>query len=115
MQNAQIEKFLPLKPRVSLMLLTLRDSPAHGYRLMHAIEERSGGTARMDPGLVYRTLVRLGTQGLIKECPPPGDSTDRRRRYYRLTEVGRRVVDAEVERQQLLLGQLQAAPEVGRQ
>ena len=103
-RSADTERFLPLKPRVFLLMLELADGPAHGYRLVQGIRVRSGGTASMDPGLMYRTLARLTKNGLVAECEdrPPADD-DARRRYYELTPLGIAVLDAEARRQAAVL------------
>lgn len=91
---------LPLAPAVYLILLALLDGEAHGYRIRAAVIERSGGTVTLDPGSLYRLIARLVADGLIVEAPnrPRADNDDERRRYYRITAVGRRTVDAETNR-----------------
>lgn len=91
---------LPLAPAVYLVLLALLDSDAHGYRIRAEVIERSGGTVTLDPGSLYRLIARLVADGLIVEAPrrPLGKGDDERRRYYRITAVGRRTVDAETSR-----------------
>lgn len=91
---------LPLAPAVFLLLLALADGDAHGYRLRASIAERSGGSVSLDPGSLYRLIARLVDDRLIAEAPdaarPAHD--DPRRRYYRLTASGRRVLEAETQR-----------------
>ena len=91
---------LPLAPAVYLILLALSDADLHGYRLRAEVLERSRGTLKLDPGSLYRLIGRLVDDELIAESPPgarPKDD-DERRRYYRLTPRGRRVLQAETDR-----------------
>ena len=92
--------FLPLKSDVLLMLLALGTRPLHGYGMIRDVEERTGGEVLLQTGALYRTLRRLLNDALIEECdrPPGEDATDERRRYYRLTRLGQKVLDAEVAR-----------------
>jgi DNA-binding PadR family transcriptional regulator len=91
---------LPLAPAVYLILLALTDGDAHGYRIRTEVIERSGGTVTLDPGSLYRLIARLVADGLVTEAPtrPRDDSDDERRRYYRITAPGRRLLDAETNR-----------------
>lgn len=94
------ETFLPLQPYEFHVLMVLGDQERHGYGIRRAALERTGGKIRLDPGVLYRTLRRLKEAGLIAESDkrPAGDLDDQRRRYYGLTELGRRVARAEAER-----------------
>lgn len=104
------ESFLPLKPLVFLTLLVLRGRDAHGYAIKKEVARRSEGAIDLEPGTLYRLLARLLDQGLIEESRrrPAAEADDERRRYYRLTALGRDVVAAEAVR----LGQLVAADDV---
>jgi DNA-binding PadR family transcriptional regulator len=93
------EEFLPLKPHWFHVLLCLADQDQHGYAIMQEVLERTGGKVRLWPATLYGTLKRLIDADLIEECsgrPAPGD--DERRRKYRLTRLGRRVLAAECQR-----------------
>jgi len=92
--------FLPLQPYEFHVLMVLSDQQRHGYGIRRATLERTGGKMRLDPGVLYRTLRRLKEAGLIAESDkrPAEDLDDQRRRYYGLTELGRRVARAEAER-----------------
>jgi DNA-binding PadR family transcriptional regulator len=71
----------------------------HGYAIMQAVESSSNDLVRMGPATLYGTLKRLCGAGLTEELPhrpEPGD--DQRRRYYRLTGLGREVCLAEADR-----------------
>lgn len=94
------DAFLPLKPAMFHILLALSEGELHGYGIMKAVEERTEGRIRIDPSPLYRRLKRLLEQGIVKEADRrrDSDSHDERRRYYGLTELGRRVVAAEAAR-----------------
>ena len=95
--DIQIEHLLPLKPAILLVLLTLGDEPQHGYGIMSAVRERSGGRIDLGTSHLYRHLKRLLDTGLVEETAAD-DSGDPRRRYYRLTDLGGRVLAAEAAR-----------------
>src|SRR5437762_1498465 len=92
--------FLPLTPAVFHILLTLADGEAHGYAMMQDVTRRSGGTVRLGPGTLYGAISRLLNDGIIEESEerPDPEMDDTRRRYYRLTKLGGRVLAAETER-----------------
>ena len=95
---------LPLSPPVFHVLLALGDQALHGYAIMQAFDAKTGGTESILPGTLYATIARMVDAGLIEELPePPADSTDRRRRYYRVTDYGRDVARAESARLARLL------------
>jgi DNA-binding PadR family transcriptional regulator len=97
---ADPETFLPLKPHWFHVLLSLADLEQHGYGIMQEVLDRTGGKVRLWPATLYGTLKRLMDEALIEESdarPAPGQD-DARRRYYRLTRLGRRVLAAESER-----------------
>ena len=102
------EKFIPLSPAVFDILLALCDEERHGYGIMQEVERRSGGQTRLRAGTLYRALARLVDERLAEESDerPAPDLDDERRRYYRLTDLGRQVVAAEARR---LAGLLRAA------
>ncbi len=98
--NQTVESFLPL-PRSSFhVLLTLHEGVLHGYAIKQEVEERSGGVVRLGPGTLYTTLQKCERQGLIEESDdrPPPVRDQSQRRYYALTPLGRRVLEAEVGR-----------------
>jgi len=91
---------LPLTPAVFHILLALADSERHGYGIMQEIAARTDGAMRMGPGTLYGSIKRMLADGLIEasdERPDP-ELDDERRRYYRLTNFGQRVVRAEAQR-----------------
>jgi DNA-binding PadR family transcriptional regulator len=103
------EAFLPLKTNWFHILLSLAGGEQHGYGIMQEVLERTGGKVRLWPATLYGSLKRLIDAGLIEESSdrPAAEFDDARRRYYRLTRLGRRVLDAESERLQELVHILQ--------
>ena len=101
-----LSQFLPLSPASFHILLALAGDELHGYGIMQEIVRQSAGKYRLGPGTLYDNLQRLMEKGLIEETAHRSVPTDPRRRYYRLTALGRRVLSTEVER---LEGVLQEA------
>jgi DNA-binding PadR family transcriptional regulator len=100
MQSGKVENWLPLSTSDFHILLSLVSGEAHGYAIMREVAERTGGRTRIGPGTLYGAIKRMLTEELIAEV---GDRTDpkvdpERRRYYRLTPLGRRVAAAEAGR-----------------
>ncbi|HYL34351.1 MAG TPA: helix-turn-helix transcriptional regulator [Bryobacteraceae bacterium] len=94
------EKFLPLKPHWFHVMLSLANQEQHGYGIMQEVLDRTQGKIRLWPPTLYGTLKRLIEADLIEESDqrPAPERDDARRRYYRLTALGRRVLAAESER-----------------
>ena len=94
------EDFLPLKPHWFHVLLSLSDQPQHGYGIMQDVLERTDGKVRLWPPTLYGTIKRLTEEDLIEssDTRPAPELDDSRRRYYRLTALGRRVLEAECSR-----------------
>jgi DNA-binding PadR family transcriptional regulator len=97
--------FLPVAPQDLQMLLALRDRALHGYGMMKAVEEESGGALRVELGSLYRMIYRLEREGLIEEtaAADDGPSPGRDRRFYRTTSLGNAVIGAELERLRSIL------------
>jgi len=88
---------LPLTPLSFQILVALADAPRHGYGILKEIEGSSSEPFQSSTGTLYLAIQRLEEQGLIeKDRARPG--SDSRRRYYRLTELGREVAIAETRR-----------------
>jgi DNA-binding PadR family transcriptional regulator len=86
----------PLKPAVLHILLALADGERHGYAIMQAVNEQSGGTVPLRTGSFYRHLSKLIDAGWVAETAPrPVGDDPRRGTYYRLTARGREALDAE--------------------
>jgi DNA-binding PadR family transcriptional regulator len=94
------ESFLPLTPAMFHILLALADGERHGYGIIQEIGSRTDGNVRMGPGTLYGSVKRMLNDGLIAESDerPDPELDDERRRYYRLTDFGRRVAVAEAHR-----------------
>jgi len=96
---------LPLKPVDLQLLLALTGEEQHGYGLVQAIEASTDGLVKLDPGNLYRVIKRLLANGLVAEAGrrETADAEGERRRYYRITPLGRRVVAAELRRLQEMM------------
>ena len=94
------DAFLPLKSNWFHILLSLVGGEQHGYGIMQEVLERSEGKVRLWPATLYGSLKRLIQEGLIAESGdrPAPELDDARRRYYKLTPLGQRVLDLECER-----------------
>jgi len=93
-------ELLPLSPLLLQILLTLAAGKHHGYAIRREIRERTGGMLDPGAGSLYGAIEKLLSEGAIEESDerPDRHLDDQRRRYYRLTQFGRRVAIAEVER-----------------
>ena len=91
---------LPLTPAVFSILLAVADGEKHGYAIMQAVAEETAGGLQLGPGTLYGTLDRMRRAGLVAESDGPDEPAPHRerRRYYRLTDLGRRGLRAEVQR-----------------
>ncbi|SRR5579875_1786821 len=104
------QAFLPLTPAVFHILLALAGGERHGYAIMQEIAISTEGQLRLGPGTLYRSLKQMLAWGVIEEADERPDPAidDERRRYYRLTSLGRRVAQAEAQRLSQLVAQAQA-------
>lgn len=99
MSHADPNEFLPLPQAQFHVLIALTEGDRHGYAIMQAVEESSNGIVRMGPATLYGTLRKLVDEALAEEVAgAPSADDDQRRRYYRLTGLGRRVCAAEADR-----------------
>jgi DNA-binding PadR family transcriptional regulator len=94
------DDFLPLRAVEYHVLLALADVERHGYAIMQETAERTQGEQRLDPATLYRALRRMEKEGLVVESTRRRDpaADDERRRYYRVTPLGRQVALRETER-----------------
>jgi DNA-binding PadR family transcriptional regulator len=92
------ERFLPCSVPQFHILLSLVDEDRHGYGIILEIAERTGGRLRLGTGTLYTAIAGLTADGLLARSPQRRPDEDERRRYYRLTPLGRAVLDAEVAR-----------------
>jgi len=105
MTDIDTQRFIPLKPHWFHIMLSLADGEQHGYAIMQEVLNRTTGKVRLWPATLYGSIKRLIEAGLIEESDerPAPELDDARRRYYRLTALGRRVLDAECDRLQELV------------
>lgn len=97
--DASPDAHLPLTAATFHILLSLSDRERHGYAIMTEVAVRTSGTVKLGPGTLYTALKRLVEDGLVMEAGErPGRDDDERRRYYRLTPLGRGVARAEARR-----------------
>ena len=98
--SREVRDLLPLTPAVLNILLAVANEERHGYGIMREVEERTGGKTRLGPGTLYGSIKRMLADGLIEESDERPDPAldDQRRRYYGITDFGRRVAGAEAER-----------------
>jgi DNA-binding PadR family transcriptional regulator len=96
--SIDLEPFLPLSIAAQHILLALSDEDRHGYGIMQEVARQSGGKYKMGSGTLYDSLEKLIDQGLVADSPRRSSKEDPRRRYYRMTALGRRVFSAEVTR-----------------
>jgi DNA-binding PadR family transcriptional regulator len=82
------------------ILLALAADERHGYAILQEVADLTGGSLQIEPGTLYRALHRMLADGWVAESArrPAADLDDERRRYYRLTPLGRRVATAEADR-----------------
>jgi DNA-binding PadR family transcriptional regulator len=99
------KKSLPLTPAAFHILLALADGENHGYAIMREVAVHTHGSMRLGPGTLYGTIKRMLADGWIEESDerPDPQLDDERRRYYRLTGVGQKLVRAEAERLEQLV------------
>jgi DNA-binding PadR family transcriptional regulator len=91
---------LPLTPPVFHILLALAGEERHGYGIMQDVAQQTGNALQLGPGTLYGCLKRMLAAGLVEESEERPDPSldDERRRYYRMTSLGERVVRAEAQR-----------------
>jgi DNA-binding PadR family transcriptional regulator len=89
--------YLPLAPAALHILLALAEEDRHGYGIMQEVARASHDQYRIGPGTLYENLQKLVAGSLIAEVRRR-DNVDPRRRYYRLTSLGKRVALSEIDR-----------------
>ena len=109
MPEIDVQQFIPLKTQWFHIMLSLAGVEQHGYGIMQEVLDRTAGKVRLWPATLYGSIKRLIEAELIEESDdrPAPELDDARRRYYRLTALGRRVLDAECERLQELVRTIQ--------
>ncbi|HET9111802.1 MAG TPA: PadR family transcriptional regulator [Ktedonobacterales bacterium] len=99
-EENELEAGLPLTPAVFHIMLALADGERHGYSILREVERYTEGRLKLGPTTLYRSIRQMLAAGYIVETEsrPDPELDDERRRYYRLTDVGRRVALAETRR-----------------
>lgn len=99
-KQVEIDRFLPLSLAIFHILLALTEGERHGYALKRAIFQRTDGKLNLGSGALYGSIDKALQAGLIEESDerPDPHLDDERRRYYRITSLGRRVVEGETMR-----------------
>ena len=107
---AKATDLLPLTPPVFHILLAMADEERHGYAIMQDVARQTSDALQLGPGTLYGCLKRMLAAGLVEEAeerePDANEQYDERRRYYRMTALGRTTVRAEASR---LAGAVSAA------
>ena len=94
------KELLPLTPPVFHILLALAEEERHGYGIMQDVARQTDGALQLGPGTLYGCLKRMLAAGLVEESDERADPAldDERRRYYRMTVLGKRMARAEAQR-----------------
>ena len=105
---------IPLREPTFFILLSLSPGPKHGYAILKGVENLSEGRVKLSTGTLYGAIKRLLDRGWIRRVNDPlPNSTERERKAYDLTELGRRVMNTEITRLKNLVSvaQIQTADE----
>jgi len=94
----RVDSLLPLTPMAFEILMALLEEDRHGYAVLQHVEQRAGSALPLRTGTLYRALARLMDDGLIEESAGHETKEDPRRRYYRITALGRDTAAAEARR-----------------
>ena len=95
---SDLHQFLPLSHATLHILLSLAGEDLHGYGIMQEIARQSEGKYRLGPGTLYDNLQKLILREWVEELGRRRGDDDPRRRYYRLTSLGRGILAAETAR-----------------
>ncbi len=108
----EIRTLMPMTPAVFYTLFALAREEQHGYAIMQAVDELSDGAVSMGPGTLYLTIGRLVNLGLVEETTESKqpEQLERRRRFYKITRLGRRAFELEVERMRSVLRRVRMKP-----
>ena len=93
-----LSSFLPLSPASFYILFSLAAEDRHGYGIMQEVTRQSGGQYKLGPGTLYDNLQKMMNWAMVEDAPRRSADDDPRRRYYRITDFGRRLLAAEVTR-----------------
>jgi DNA-binding PadR family transcriptional regulator len=103
MADERVTFLLPLQPTTFHILLSLTDEERHGYAIILEVARRTQGELKLSAGTLYRSIQRMVESGLITETRNRPEMDDERRRYYRITPLGKAVAEAEAGRLRDLL------------
>jgi DNA-binding PadR family transcriptional regulator len=113
MKNGMYERMpqVPLSSTFFHILLALRQGERHGYEIMKQVQEDSNSAIKMGPATLYGGVKRMLEEGLIEESDERPDPSldDERRRYYRMTTLGRKLLAAEAKRLEKAVGLVKKA------
>ncbi len=100
LHDDRLARLLPLRPNDYHILFALLDGPRHGYAISRLIREQTSDQIRLEAANLQRTVQKLIRNGLVKESDwrPAPKEDDERRRYYALTDLGKRAVAADAAR-----------------
>ncbi len=101
---SSVDSLIPLSPAMFHILLSLGEGERHGYALKREIAKRTNGKLKLGPGVLYGAINKMLELGLIEESEerPDPHLDDERRRYYKITALGKQVARAEAARMQEL-------------
>ena len=89
----------PLREPTFLLLLSLSPGPRHGYAILKEVDSLSEGRVKLSTGTLYGAIERLLDQGWIRRVDDPiPNVTNRKRKAYDITELGRKALNAEIAR-----------------
>src|SRR3954449_8827140 len=110
MSESEPRSLPAISPQVFHILLSLVDDDLHGYAIIQEVAARTGGELRLTASTLYAAMKRLLESGWIEErsTRPAGATDDPRRRYYRLTKLGREVARVEARRLEQLAAMARA-------
>jgi DNA-binding PadR family transcriptional regulator len=101
-------QFVPLSAAALHILLALAGEELHGYGIMLEAARQSSGKYKLGPGTLYDNLRKLMAAGIVEESRRQPAGEDPRRRYYRLTGLGRRILTEEIARLENVLREAKA-------
>ena len=93
-----IQNAIPLTPVVFHILLALANGERHGYEIMKIVKRDSNDSIKIGNGTLYGSLKRMLADELIEDVGDRTDESETRRRYYKLTDLGRQLLNAEIQR-----------------
>jgi DNA-binding PadR family transcriptional regulator len=99
-----MDSLMPLSAAMFHILLSLGEGERHGYALKREIAKRTSGRLKLGPGVLYGSINKMLDLGFIEESDerPDPHLDDDRRRYYKITTLGKQVARAEAARMRQL-------------